>query len=121
MKISAGRILVIFGVIHTIFASIVFSDFLAVMIENGLVNAIKDEPSSNFAVHWFMLSGYFWMITGYLMHYITDTLRSPLPRFLGFFILLFGAVAVVLQPISGAWVFVPFGLSLVYKHKSSGG
>ena len=108
-----GIFLVVIGVIHTLFAAIVFWPFVKGMVVDGIINSVSDEPQSRFAVHWFMLSGYFWIVTGLLCHWIIDQTHTPLPAFFGVLLVVFGLVAVAFEPISGAWIFVIFGLFVI--------
>ncbi len=110
-----GLFLVAIGVIHTLFAAIVFWPFVKGMVVDGIINSVSDEPQSRFAVHWFMLSGYFWVVTGLLCHWMIGQTRTPLPAFFGVLIIVFGLIAVGFQPLSGAWVFIGLGGYIVYS------
>ena len=117
MKIrrTSGTLLIAIGVIHSLFTFIVFAPFLAEMLANGVINSVHDEPKSLFAVHWFALSGYFWIIAGYLVNYVEKATDQPLPQRFGVLFIVFGLVAVVFEPISGAWTFVAYGIYVVFR------
>ncbi len=112
-----GNLLIIIGVIHTIFTAVVFKSFVSDMVVSGIVNSVSDEPKSYFAVHWFLLSGYFWIIAGFLCNYIIQVTGQPLPRHFGVMFLAFGIIAVAFQPLSGAWVFVLLGTYVILQSR----
>ena len=114
-----GVFLVAIGIVHTLFSVVVFWPFVAGMFRDGIVGSVSDEPQSRFAVHWFMLAGYFWIVTGLLCHWMIARTRRPLPAFFGMLIIAFGLVAVVFQPLSGAWVFVVLGGFVVYAARKN--
>ncbi len=113
----SGLFLIAIEIIHTLFAIIVFWPFVKGMVIDGLTNAVTDEPESRFAVHWFLLSGYFWIATGILCHWIIRKTDTPLPIFFGVLLLIFGLLAVGFQPLSGTWVFVILGIFMIYSAK----
>lgn len=112
-----GLILVAIGIIHTLFAVVVFWPLVEEMIIDGFINSVADVPESKFAVHWFLLSGYFWVVTGLLCHWIIQQTHTPLPIFFGTLNLVFGLVAGTFQPLSGTWVFVLLGLFIIYSSR----
>ena len=114
-----GLFLVAIGVIHTLFSVVVFWPFVVGMFQDGIINSVSDEPQSRFAVHWFMLAGYFWVVTGLLCHWIIGQTQKPLPSFFGWLIVAFGLVAVGFEPASGAWVFIILGVFVIYAARKN--
>lgn len=94
-----GLFMATIGIIYTLFAVVVFWPFVAGMVRDGIIGSVSDEPQSQFAVHWLMLSGYFWVVTGLLCHWIIQQTNTPLPLFFGILTLTFGLVAGAFQPL----------------------
>ena len=73
---------------------------------HGVVNASEVDPGTSLAF-WFTIGGMFIVMLGpVVQHYIKMTGR-PAPKFLGGWLLVFAAVACIVAPVSGGWLFLP--------------
>lgn len=105
-----GRWLMGVAAIHTLFALVVFREPLLQLVSRGLIDAVGQDPMSN-AVAWFVLFGAAIAMLGQAVD--AAELRGQAPWSLGVSVLALFGVGVVLMPVSGFWLLLPPGISLV--------
>ena len=103
--------IVAIGALHTLFGLLEYSSGWTAIANAGFWDAVEGEPPREHAF-WFTLFGPFLVLLGALMRWIVHQPRLRLPAFLGWGLLLFAAVAALLIPVSGFWLFVPPGLAI---------
>lgn len=127
MKIYAysGWYLIAIGVIHNAIGLLMGWEVLSDMAREGWWNTIERDGQINFArsaIVWFLFVGFFWWILGYLMQSWLQKTECRLPRVVGWGMLVAGATCSYLMPISGAWLFIPLGLVILFdpRHPLAG-
>ncbi|MDQ2078381.1 DUF6463 family protein [Marinimicrobium sp. ABcell2] len=116
----SGYYLIATGVIHNTLGLVMGWDILAGMHQDGWWNTIEAGGQINFArsaIAWFLLVGFFWMLLGYLMQQWVRHSNRPLPASLGWGMLAAGVSVAIVLPVSGAWLFIPQGLLILWPHR----
>jgi hypothetical protein len=124
MKIHAysGWYLIMIGIIHNTIGLLMGWEILSGMASEGWWNTIERDGQINFArsaIIWFLLVGFFWWILGFLMQSWLNKTACRLPRLVGWGILIAGIIVSYLLPISGAWLFIPLGLVILFDPRAS--
>ncbi len=119
----SGYYLMLTGVIHNIIGLLMGYNVIVDMCSDGLWNTIEQAGTINFqrsALLWFLLVGCFWILMGYLMQQWLKQ-QKPLPSVLGYGFIILGTLVAVVLPVSGAWLFLPQGLIILFSQKKLGG
>lgn len=115
----SGYYLIATGVIHNTIGLIMGWSILVGMHQAGWWNTVEAGGEINFArsaILWFLVLGFFWMLLGYLMQQWLRHSRQPLPALLGWGMLAAGLLVAFVLPASGAWLFIPQGLLILWPH-----
>ena len=113
----SGWLLVGIGTVHIALGVVMGWPSLVEIVQAGVWNSIQPKGELMFSrstILWFFLVGCFWWLLGGLMQAWLQTLSAPLPRWLGWGFVAAGLMVGILLPISGAWLFIPLGLLVVY-------
>ena len=113
----SGWLLVGIGTVHIALGVVMGWPSLVEIVQAGVWNSIQPNGELMFSrstILWFLLVGCFWWLLGGLMQAWLQTLSAPLPRWLGWGFVAAGLMVGILLPISGAWLFIPLGLLIVY-------
>jgi len=102
MKRWIGRFLVAVGFIHTLFGVIVFKSTLAILFHEGFFNTVNGQSDRELAF-WFISFGVLAMILGWCMDWI-ESQGTGFPRSLGWILLIFALIVIIIMPISGGWL-----------------
>ncbi|UOQ71804.1 DUF6463 family protein [Hymenobacter cellulosilyticus] len=102
MKRWIGRTLLGIGLLHTVFAIVVFSPIWAALVREGLLNTVNQQPLRE-AAYWFLFFGFVVLLLGALIDWC-EAQGSRLPVFLGWGLLAMTIVGVVVMPVSGMWL-----------------
>ncbi len=111
----SGWYLITIGVIHNTVGLLLGQDILVEIISDGMVNTVQMEFDRNF-LFWFLAIGFFWMVMGFHWQSLLRIYKRPLPSFLGWGMLLFAIVGVLLSPLSGIWIFFPLAWMILQPH-----
>ncbi len=117
----SGYYLLATGVIHSAVGLIMGWSILVGMHQAGWWNTVEAGGQINFArsaILWFLVLGFFWMLLGYLMQQWLRYSDRPLPALLGWGMLAAGVLVAFILPVSGAWLFIPQGLLILWPHWS---
>lgn len=112
----SGTLLVITGVIHTLYAFFLGKDAFAEIINDGLINVTGEILSRAFAL-WFLVCGIILILWGQTLQYYIKKEQKPAPLFLGYCILVFAVVGCIVEPISGFWLFLPQALVIIASNR----
>lgn len=115
----SGYFLIATGIIHNTIGLIMGWSILVDMHKAGWWNTVESGGEINFArsaILWFLVLGFFWMLLGYLMQQWLRHNQRPLPALLGWGMLAAGLLVAFVLPVSGAWLFVPQGLLILWPH-----
>ncbi|TGG92913.1 hypothetical protein E4656_12385 [Natronospirillum operosum] len=113
LYLISGWLLVAIGVLHNSIGLVMGWPILTAIVAEGGWNTIEAGGQMHFdrsAILWFLLTGCFWMLLGYLMQSWIRVVQAPLPKVIGWGLLAAGVVVAFLLPASGAWLFIPLGL-----------
>ncbi len=76
------------------------------IVAHGVVNASEVDLGTSLAF-WFTISGMFIVMLGLVVQYYIQATGRPAPKMLGWWLLAFAAIACVVAPVSGGWLFLP--------------
>jgi hypothetical protein len=116
----SGYYLIATGVIHNTLGLVMGWSILVGMHRDGWWNTVEVGGQIDFArsaILWFLLVGFFWMLLGYLMQQWLRHTNQPLPASLGWGMLAAGVGVAIVLPASGAWLFIPQGLLILWPHR----
>jgi len=115
----SGIFLIGTGLIHNAIGFAAGWDILVEIVDDGLWNTI-DVPISEGAKHtraellWFLMLGFAWIMIGVLFHGNIRKQQAPLAKTWGWVLALKGLFVAILLPVSGAWLFLPQGLIIIF-------
>jgi len=109
--------MIVIGLLHTGVGLQAFRSRLADMFAEGLVDTADASADRGFAF-WFLACGLVWMILGAFIDWAE---RSPheLPRFLGWILLAFASLLILVMPVSGMWLLLIPAVGLIAKSRPS--
>lgn len=113
MKQWIGRWLVGVSVLHMLFAIATFRGVYSAMFDRGFVNAVGGDPLSSAAV-WFFLFGPALFLCGIAVSALERSSR-PVPKLLGWGLLLLAVLGIALMPASGFWLVLPPAVAILLR------
>ncbi len=116
MKRWIGRWIIGTSTLHTIFALVVYSEIWFKIINNGVFNTVKDDSEIGAPVL-FLLWGLLFYVFGFMIDALEKRGITPLPKSLGWGLLLNAIIAVVLIPISGFWLLFPPAIGVIISNR----
>ncbi len=116
MKRWIGRWIIGTSTLHTIFALVVYSDIWLKIINNGVFNTVKDNSEIGAPVL-FLLWGTLYLVFGFTIDALEKRSITPLPKSIGWGLLLNAIISVVLIPISGFWLLFPPAITVIMRKK----
>ncbi len=111
-----GRWMIGTATIHTIFAFAVYAEIWSKIISAGVFDTVGVDPELGAPVL-FLLWGLLYYVLGFTIDALEKKAFVPLPKSLGWGLLLNGIIAIVLMPESGFWLLFPPAITLI---KSNG-
>jgi hypothetical protein len=97
---------------HTVIGVLVGAAVLRGIAERGFVNAMGSDPMTGYVV-WFLLFGPLLALLGMSITVLEQSGQLARARPLGFAILAFTTIGVVLMPASGFWLMYPATYALL--------
>lgn len=122
MKYS-GYYLLLTGIIHNLLGLAMGWPILLEMHQDGWFNAIEAEGKMLFersAISWFLITGFFWMMFGWMLQKAIEKGFTP-PLSLAYSFVVIGSAVAYLMPVSGAYLFIVQGIILwfgIKKHQA---
>ncbi|MCF6257861.1 MAG: DUF6463 family protein [Gammaproteobacteria bacterium] len=120
----SGLFLIGTGVIHNLIGFVAGWDMLVGMVYEGLWNTVT-VPIADGAQHtraellWFLMLGFAWMMVGTLLHGNIQRQKIPPATSWGWILFAQGLFIAVVLPASGAWLFLPQGLIIIFANRQS--
>ncbi|MCP4353786.1 MAG: molecular chaperone GroEL [Desulfobacterales bacterium] len=112
MKRWVGRWIIGTSTLHTIFALVVYSEIWLKILNHGVLNTVKDDSRIGAPVN-FLLWGLLYFVFGFTIDALEKRGIVPLPKSMGWGLLLNAIIAVVLIPISGYWLLFPPAIAVI--------
>lgn len=104
----AGPLLVAISVIHLACTPVFYGPGLAKIFDNGVLDAVESGSSlldARAATFWYVVAGFGMGLLGYLAWWVERRV-GVLPGALGWLLVAFTVVDVLLMPLSGFWLFL---------------
>jgi hypothetical protein len=106
----SGYWLIAMSILHVVVGVWIFAEPLMQIIQNGWFNTVAPNPLAPFYdredAFWFLMLTPFLLAIGQLCFWF-HAHNIPLPKFLGWTLLLTAIVGVSLEPISAFWLLIP--------------
>jgi len=118
MKRWIGRWIIGTSTIHTIFAFVVYVEIWLKIIAEGVFNSVGEDAEIGAPVL-FLLWGLLFYVLGFTIDALEKRGIAPLPKSLGWGLLLNGIVAVVLMPASGFWLLFPPAIAVILGNRKN--
>ena len=112
----SGLLLIITGIIHTIFALVSFGNIYLNIIHDRLANVTSHDNARSFAF-WFLVCGIFVILSGTILQHYQKREQKPAPLSLGYSLLVLSVIGCIIEPISGFWLFIPQALIIIWGNK----
>lgn len=119
----SGILLIITGIIHNLIGIILGWDYLLAIAADGLWNTIAVATPimtehTRAELLWFLMLGFTWIMLGAKFHADIKARQQPLSNLWGWIMLGQGLMVAVLFPQTGAWLFIPQGLIIIFAKSS---
>jgi hypothetical protein len=116
MRGISGLLMIGIGILHT-----AFGIFQGYRLTAQIARATFSNPVGRQVVIglgrqyllWFLFTGVLMLILGHVLMWIERRLNHPLPSFVGWELLGFALVGVILQPVSGFWLILPLAIYIL--------
>jgi hypothetical protein len=118
MKHWIGFWLMGVSALHTLFAFVVFGKVLASIAQRGMFNTVGDDPMTG-AVVWFVFFGIILFICGLTVAALEKSSPNPIPKSIGWSLLIMTILGVVLMPVSGFWLALPPAFAVILKKQNA--
>ncbi|MEQ1511022.1 MAG: DUF6463 family protein [Sphingopyxis sp.] len=109
-----GRWIIAVSALHTLFGVLAFAPVLRAMLNAGLWNSVGADPVRG-AVAWFLLAGGFMLVGGLAVDACERSNEDCPFAGIGWGLLIVTAIAILLMPISGAWLLLPPALAMILR------
>jgi hypothetical protein len=107
-----GRWILVVGVLHSLLGLGVYIDSVVAVVREGLWNTVALVQGRPLAF-WFIAAGFLVALVGALTGWIEARMEPP--RFLGWTLLAFAVVGIVMMPVSGFWLLLPAAVAILMK------
>jgi hypothetical protein len=107
-----GRWIMVVGVLHALLGFGIYIDSTIAVVREGLWNTVAGVQGRPLAF-WFVAAGFLVALVGALTSWIEA--RMAPPRFLGWTLLAFAVVGIVMIPVSGFWLLLPPAVALAAR------
>lgn len=101
------------AIIHTLIAIVMYNGVLLSVVKRGVFNTVSGDPVVG-AVVWSLFFGAVAFIGGLAVNALEKS-SGTIPKLLGWSLLVFATIGVVLVPISGFWLVFPPAIGVLVK------
>jgi uncharacterized membrane protein len=108
-----GRWILVVGVLHALLGLGVYIDSVVAVVREGLWKTVDGTVQGRPLAFWFVAAGFLVALLGALTSWIEARMEPP--RFLGWTLLAFAVVGIVMMPVSGFWLLLPPAVALVAR------
>ena len=110
-----GRLLMAAAVAHTVIALVRYQDVVFAIVSAGVFNTVVGDPVKG-AVVWSLLFGGLAFIGGMAVNALERS-TQPLPKSLGWSLIVLGVLGASLIPASGFWFLFPAAIGILRSTK----
>lgn len=120
----SGVLLMLTGLIHNAIGLFLGWELLIEVVHDGVWNTMEVAVSPG-AEHtraellWFVTLGFSWMMLGAKFHADIKAQQRPLSGIWGWLLLGQGLLVAIVFPQTGAWLFIPQGLIIIFANAST--
>ncbi|WNG43620.1 DUF2867 domain-containing protein [Archangium minus] len=118
MRVTNGALLMLTGALHQAVGLVVYREPLLEMVHAGVLNSVGEDTSARAAAFWFLAAGGLMLLMGALCRWVERELNRPLPASFGWGLLGVALFCVVPMFETGAWVFFPLGLRVLFQART---
>jgi hypothetical protein len=118
MRVTNGSLLMLTGVLHQAVGLVLFREPLLEMVHAGVFNSVGEDASARAAAFWFLAAGWLMLLMGALGRWVERELNRPLPASFGWGLLGVALFCVVPMFETGAWLFFPLGLRVLFQART---
>lgn len=108
-----GRWILAVGVLHALLGFGIYIDSVIAVVREGFWDTVNNTVEGRPLAFWFIAAGFLVALVGALTSWIEARMEPP--RFLGWTLLAFAAVGIVMMPFSGFWLLLPPALAIVAR------
>lgn len=113
MRDWIGRWLMGVAFLHTVLAVLVFRNVFGAFARQGVVGAVGADAKANLGV-WFLSFGIVLWLCALALSAL-ERAAVPVPKAIGWGLLVLGVAGAALVPVSGFWLLLPPALALVTR------
>lgn len=113
-----GRWIIAVSALHTLFGVIAFAPVLQTLASCGVWNSVGADPMRG-AAAWFLLAGGFMLVSGFAIDACERSGGDCPLSVIGWSLLIVTAIAIVLMPVSGAWLLLPPAIAMIRRRNVS--
>lgn len=115
---GSGLALIAIGLIHVLIAlfipgAIGFGGIWQEIANVGVIDAVNPESLRVWGYYWFLVSGFFTVLYGFLCRWIEHHLNRPLPGFAGWGLLMIACFGIVLDIDTGFWLVLLIAINAI--------
>ena len=109
-----GQWIIAVALLHTVFGIVAFAPVIRTLFGNGLWNSVGGSAMHG-AVAWFLLAGGFMLVAGLAIDSCERSKEAISLRASGWGMAIVTAIAIVLMPVSGAWLLLPPTIAMFFR------
>lgn len=113
-----GRWIIAVAALHTLFGILAFAPVLRTLASSGVWNSVGADPLRG-AAAWFLLAGGFTLVAGLAIDACERSGGDCRFAASGWGLLIVTAIAIVVMPISGAWLLLPPAVAMIRRTRQS--
>ncbi len=110
----AGYLLISLAIGHTIVGAVLFRDTLAMLIRDGVFDAVMPHLERR-AAFWFLMFGFMLFLCGQITLYAAESNDTYLLRIIGFYVFTMGVIGAIAMPKSPFLVAILIGSYLLWS------
>jgi len=119
VRTTTGTLLMLTGGLHQGVGLVLFREPLLEMARAGVFDSVGEDTSARAAAFWFLVAGGGLLLAGALCRWVEREVGRPPPASFGWWLLGLGLFCVVPMFNTGAWLFFPLGLRVLFQSRTS--
>ncbi|MEJ8548667.1 DUF6463 family protein [Brevibacillus borstelensis] len=115
VKRHVGLMLMLTGLLHTVYGLIAYMKQLQPIVAEGLWNTVADGQWDRATAFWFLIFGFMLIVLGYTVDWLMKKKGIAPPVSLGWMLFTICLIGVIVMPSSGFWLGLPQAWLLIRK------